>query len=391
MSPSPIERAPSPALSVIMPCHNRGYDLMQTLRRYEQQDIEEPFELIAVDDGSTDNTYQVLSSYQPERFVLRAERLSENRGPAAARNHAIALANAPLLLFVGDDILPEPWLLRGHLTAHRRYRAENIAILGRVVWSPHMPVNTLMKHIDGIGAQQFSYHYFQDGKEYDFRHFYTANISMKRNFLLEEPKWFDTDFRFAAFEDAELAYRLSRRGLRIVYASILVAYHTHYHNIWTFSRRQYLAGRMAYLFAKKHPAVRRLVIGRGWSYRILYWRLLGSLGTYPRQRADWLEAEWLHLLSAFEWQPHPLLDQLYLSVLGYFYFKGIIEEICKSKPLAESVQNVYASRLLAPLLVRFYRESKRLNAPLPDHHGAWVLNRLAGWGVKEAAWEQRPA
>lgn len=363
-----------------MPCHNRGYDLAKTLRLYDQQDIEQPFELIAVDDGSTDNTYQVLSSYRPERYVLRVERLSENRGPAAARNHAIALACAPLILFVGDDILPESWLLRGHLTAHRRYRNENIAILGKVVWSPQLPVNTLMKHIDGIGAQQFSYHYFQDGREYDFRHFYTANISIKRSFLLSEPKWFDTDFRFAAFEDAELAYRLSRHGLRIIYASMLVGYHTHYHNIFTFSKRQYLAGQMAHLFAKKHPSVRRSVIGRGWLPRLLYWWLLGKVASYPKKGADWLEAEWLHLLSAFEWKSHPMIDQLYLSVLGYFYAKGIIEGTLKGKPIAEQVIGVYAHRLLASLLVRFVRESVRLGEPLPDHHGAWVLHRLSQWG-----------
>jgi len=374
-----------------MPCHNRGYDLAKTLRLYDQQDIEQPFELIAVDDGSTDNTYQVLSSYRPERYVLRVERLSENRGPAAARNHAITLASAPLILFVGDDILPEPWLLRGHLTAHRLYHDENIAVLGQVVWSPQVPVNTLMKHIDGIGAQQFSYHYFQDGQEYDFRHFYTANISIKRNFLLSEPKWFDTDFRFAAFEDAELAYRLSRRGLRIVYASVLVGYHTHYHNIFTFSKRQYLAGQMAHLFVKKHPSVRRLVIGRGWLFRILYWWLLGKVDSYPKEGADWLEAEWLHLLSAFEWKSHPLLDQLYLSVLGYFYAKGIIEGYLKGKPVVEQVIHVYAHRLLAPLLVRFIRQSVRLGEPLPDHHGPWVVRRLYQWGKADIALKQVPA
>ncbi len=144
---------------------------------------------------------------------------------------------------------------------------------------------------------------------------------------------------------------------------------------------------MAHLFTKKHPAICGLVIGKGWLYRILFWRLLGSAGSYPQEQADWLEAEWLHLLSTFEWQSHPMLDQLYLSILGYFYFKGIIEGFCNSKPLAEKIQSVYACRLLAPLLVRFYRENERLRQPLPDHHQAWILNRLARWGVKEAKWQ----
>ena len=67
-----------------------------------------------------------------------------------------------------------------------------------------------MRHVDGPGAQQFSYHYMVDGAEYDFRHFYTSNVSLRRDLLDREPEGFSTEFPAAAFEDAELAYRLSR-------------------------------------------------------------------------------------------------------------------------------------------------------------------------------------
>jgi GT2 family glycosyltransferase len=75
-----------------------------------------------------------------------------------------------------------------------------------------------MKHIDGIGAQQFSYYYMRSGREYDFRHFYTCNISVKTSFFKALPsRWFDPDFYLYGYEDVEVGYRLAQNGMRIVY------------------------------------------------------------------------------------------------------------------------------------------------------------------------------
>jgi glycosyltransferase involved in cell wall biosynthesis len=48
------------ALSLIMPCHNRAHDLVRTLQGYERQTGDAPFEIIAVDDGSSDATCELL-------------------------------------------------------------------------------------------------------------------------------------------------------------------------------------------------------------------------------------------------------------------------------------------------------------------------------------------
>jgi glycosyltransferase involved in cell wall biosynthesis len=373
----------APAISIIMPCYNRAHDLQRALQAYDEQIVDQPFELIAVDDASTDSTYALLSSYHPFHYALHVERLEVNQGPAAARNRGLSLAAAPLVMFTGDDILPHPDLVRGHLAAHRRYRAREMAVLGRVEWPGDAPVNTLMTHIDGVGQEQFSYYYLRDGQEYDFRHLYTANISLKRDFLVSQEKWFDTDFPYAAFEDVELAYRLSKQGLRIVYSSILLGYHYHYHNVWTFSTRQYRSGLMACVLVKKHPEMAHHVMGKSWPYRTLYWRLLSSLRNYPAESAAWLEAETLHLLNALEWSSHKLLDPLYLKALNYFYYKGLIfGTFGEGSVLAKRVHGVYAHRILLPLLAWFFRESQRVGEPIPDDHGEWVLNSLSRFGVR---------
>jgi len=357
-----------PKISIIMPCYNRGHELTRVLRAYDAQDFGRPFELIAIDDGSTDNTLQVLQSYRPTQYTLRAERQPTNQGPAAARNRGLALAQSPLILFVGDDILPSPSFVRRHVEAHRERPDPHVAILGHIKWADDLPQNTLMKHIDGIGAQQFSYHYLQSGQEYDYRHFYTANISLKRALLLSEPVWFDTSFPYAAFEDVELAYRLAKRGLRIIYLKHLTCQHYHYHTIWSFARRQYQAGRMAWHLIRKHPPTARHILRlRPLMNALLTSRKLSR--TSERTEPESVEETALHLASFYEWSPNPLLDTLYLNVLDYFYCKGILQELTGNHfpQRWPSAHEALVRHHLIPALQRFIQRALALKIPLPLH------------------------
>ena len=85
-----------------------------------------------------------------------------------------------------------------------------------------------------------------------FNFFYTSNISLPRALLLEAGL-FDTTFPHAAWEDIEIAYRLMRRGMRIVYRPEAVARHHHDITFASFRRRQEKAGESAAIFYEKHP------------------------------------------------------------------------------------------------------------------------------------------
>jgi glycosyltransferase involved in cell wall biosynthesis len=363
-----------------MPCYNRAYDLINVLRAYDLQTGSDPFELIAVDDGSSDATYEVLTSYQPARYCLRVERMEKNQGPAAARNRGISLASAPLILFVGDDIVPDHNLVRGHLAVHRRYPAREVSILGKVEWGPDFPVNTLMTHIDGIGAQQFSYHYLKDETEYDYRHLYTANVSLKSDLLRGEEKWFDTGFQYAAFEDVELSYRLAKKGMRILYSSNLIGYHYHYHNIWSFSTRQYRAGLMGCVISKKHPELATIVRGKNWDKQNYLWRLAASLYTFPDDYIQWIENEALQLAGYYEWTSQKLLDYFYLQLLAYFLFKGLITGSHQDPKLSQKIVGAYANLTLSPLLIWFIQESARLPDQVSIGNQPALLNKLNSTG-----------
>ena len=74
-------------ISIIMPCYNRVHDLRRILEAYDQQVGSDPFEIIAIDDASTDTTYEMLDSYRPSRYSMRIEHQSQNQeiGRASCR------------------------------------------------------------------------------------------------------------------------------------------------------------------------------------------------------------------------------------------------------------------------------------------------------------------
>lgn len=352
-------------ISIIMPCHNRAHDLLNVLQAYDTQLGDIDFELIAVDDASTDNTHDLLSGYTPSRYSLKVHRLEKNCGPAAARNHGIEYAKSQLILIVGDDIVPDQKMVLGHVVAHKQHPQQNTAILGKVIWPVNIPVNTLMQHIDGIGAQQFSYYYLKNGAEYDFRHFYTANISLKLVFLKQLAELFDTDFRYAAYEDAELAYRLAQHGLKIIHSSAILGYHYHYHTIWSFSNRQFKTGLMANVFTAKHPKMH-------WKFRAQYIRIMKLLAKpgflknpLSTEEIKKIEQNACHLASYYEWQDNNVLDSLYLGLFDYFYYDGVIQGLFRKSTIQQRIRSSHVYSNLLPTLQSFYRFARKKNIPMP--------------------------
>ena len=318
----------SAAVSVVIPTHNRSALLGRVLQAYEGQIGSAPFELLVADDGSTDETAGLLARQRPDRYRLRAISLRENRGPGSARNVALAAAEAPLVLIAGDDILPSREFVASHLAAHERYPQTQWAILGLTSWAEDLHVNSLMRHVDGRGAQQFGYAYLRDGQEVDFRHFYTSNISIKRTLLDGLDRWFDPDFTFPAYEDAELAYRLTLHcGLRIRFDASARAAHSHSYGTRAFADRQYRCGLMAAVLFRKHPELRRqwraerLERARA---RVSIPPVRGFLDRLHEDEIGAIEDLAIALGSACEELDGPVVDAVYRTLLEYFALKGML-------------------------------------------------------------------
>ena len=210
-------------LSVVIPSFNRCQTLERVLGAYQKQSARDKIaELIVVDDGSTDATASVVEaasreSVFPVRYFYQA-----NRGPAAARNLGIREARASIILFTDDDIIPTPDLVAQHLQWHAKHPEESTAVLGYVTWSPELPSTPFM---DWYGNEVlFAYSEIASRSLVDYRYFYTCNVSLDRQFLLLNGA-FDEDFRFAAWEDIELGFRLQKAGMRLFYNSGALAFH----------------------------------------------------------------------------------------------------------------------------------------------------------------------
>ncbi len=93
-----------PLVSVIIPTYNRGWCLSEAIDSVLAQDFQD-YELIVVDDGSTDNTREILNGYEHEIIVLQ----QANKGVSAARNRGIAEAGGQLIAFLDSD---DVWLPR---------------------------------------------------------------------------------------------------------------------------------------------------------------------------------------------------------------------------------------------------------------------------------------
>jgi GT2 family glycosyltransferase len=144
-------------------------------------------------------------------------------GASAKRNAGWHVARAPLVHFLGDDILADPSLLEEHLNWHRRRGGDNVGVLGHVRWASEISTTPFMRWLDrGI---QFDYPAIE-GEEASWFNFYTANISLP-GALLEEVEGFDeAGFPFL-YEDLDLGYRLERRGFRLLYNRRAEGQHLH--------------------------------------------------------------------------------------------------------------------------------------------------------------------
>jgi GT2 family glycosyltransferase len=235
--------------SVVIPTYRRTATLLAVLEALGRQEEPPEFEVIVVDDGSEDDTLEKLAAFRPHypfRFFSQ-----ENAGPAAARNRGVREARGDTVAFLGDDTVPERSFLSVHARAHAEAAPDPIAVLGYTTWPRELPVSSFLHHINEYGLQ-FGYGLIEDSENVPFNFFYTSNVSLSRTLLLEAGL-FDTNFPHAAWEDIEVAYRLMRAGMRMVYRPAAIARHHHEVTFASFRRRQEKAGEAAAIFYRKHP------------------------------------------------------------------------------------------------------------------------------------------
>lgn len=243
---------PEIKVSVIIPTYNRREILLRALAALADQTYPAAqFEVLVCDDGSTDDTaIQVAQLVTPYRLIYLRR---DNGGPAAARNLGLPRARGEIILILNDDAIAAPDLVARHVQAQVRLQQKQVkaAVLG--IFTPKReefssPFLELLHQSD----VNFRYSKMQPHQFYDYRHFWTCNLSLPRA-AFDVAGLFDEDFWAA--EDIDLGYRLEQHGYRIYYDPSCKAEHDHPFDFKAFCPHRLLVGRNLVLLAKKHPEI----------------------------------------------------------------------------------------------------------------------------------------
>lgn len=273
--------------SIVIPTYNRLPILRKSLQALEQQKLDRNlisgYEVIVVDDGSTDGTLSWLG--QEKSNLTHVRSLAQNHaGPGSARNLGIEKAQGEWIIFIDSDLVVTPNFLQAHAEVLRqeqqRLNTDKVFTYGAVI-------NTC--NFDNPTSEPYKI------TDFSAAYFATGNVAIAKKWL-KEAGMFDNRFRQYGWEDLELGVRLKKLGLKLIKCPQAVGYHWHppfnLEQIPQLIEKEIQRGKMGVLFYQKHPSYKvKMMIQMTWLHRLL-WGLL-SLGGRLNERTMKPLLQWL--------------------------------------------------------------------------------------------------
>lgn len=322
-----------PAISVIIPTHNRSTSLRRTLDALCNQTFPlQQFEVLVVADGCIDQTVEMLKHYKTP-FSLHVIKQS-GQGPAIARNNGAAKAIGQLLIFLDDDIESSPFLIEAHALAHQR-------------WPYHVVIGYLPPKLQGkvdffsIELRTWWESMYramrQPGHRYTYRDLLSGNFSLEAE-LFSRIGGFDPVFW--CHEDYELGVRLIKNGIPFVFVADAMGYHHEKTGLDRSLERKYQEGRSDVLLGLRHPELRPVLpLARFNAHFSSLSRLLYNLAFRWKAAEKAIAICLRYLLNLLEmlrlrrlWRA--ILDNL----LGDSYWRGVAKELKTQQSLADFIQ-----------------------------------------------------
>ncbi len=217
-------------ISVIIPMFNAENTIIQTLRGLETQTINE-FEIVVVDDGSSDNSSELVSRFQNQSKLQIKLVKQNNTGPAKARNVGASQSVGNIIVFLDSDCVPPAnWLeemvkpLDGKIVGcNCGYKVKN-------------EENLIARYIDYEIAKR---HEKLMGKNVDTIGSYSASF-FKDIFI--KVNGFNVEYPVASGEDFDLAFNLINRGYNLFFTDKTFVYHYHPGSLRKYLKQQYGRG-----------------------------------------------------------------------------------------------------------------------------------------------------
>jgi GT2 family glycosyltransferase len=246
-----------PRLAVVIPTHERNALIEGLLRALASQTLPLPsFEVVLACDGCTDATAETaMQAVGPggaaEGLMLTVVEQMRS-GAAAARNRGMGATTAPIVVFLDDDMVPEPACLEAHLRAHAAH--PGALVIGHLPVHDSSPRSFLTEGLSRWAAARHA-RLSRPGAVPAFGDALTGHLSLARA-TFGKVGGFDQDFTAGGTfggEDIEFGYRAVEAGVPLVYAPDAVAGQI-YVKTFRHLAKDIREGTLAdAVFAAKHP------------------------------------------------------------------------------------------------------------------------------------------
>ena len=232
--------------SVIVSTFNRRDLVLRTVRTLMEQSFPaDQYEIVVVVDGSTDGTAPALRELRPSCGYRIIEQ--QNRGLAGARNTGWRASERDLLIFLDDDMLCDPSLIRAHFEAHAQ--SESTVGVGAVLLSTDSH-QTLAAACFNREVGSYALSPESSARPLSISTCIFSNTSIRRSWMVKSGGF---DERFRMREDAEMATRLVRLGAQPRFVPKAVAYEVYTKTAADLIRDSEAFAAADVLFMRVHP------------------------------------------------------------------------------------------------------------------------------------------
>jgi GT2 family glycosyltransferase len=334
-----------PRLSVIIPTHKRAEILNRTLSALACQTLPAAeFEVVVVADACQDDTVAQVACSIPKMPYRLHLFCHSARSAAATRNFGAALARGDILLFLDDDVVPQPELVQAHLLAAGQDRVNLGYSKPRLSERPSWwQQNARLWWEDTFRAMRLP------GYRFSYRDFFSGNVSMEAE-LIHRVGGFDLDFK-GRLEDYELGMRFLKAGSRFSFLPEAVGIHYDRTDLALWLSRIRQEGVADVQTGQRHPELRYGLFG---DFEGVYgpWRIarktIRNAAFRARPSGDRLASVLLRLADRCE---RLRLRGPWLQVTGalreYNYWRGVSETIGGRRALAAWLQEAPVQPALA--------------------------------------------
>lgn len=300
--------------SIVIPTYNRKPILEKCLKALENQVFEPQlinnYEIIVVDDGSTDGTLSWLGE-NPHKFPHVNLYSQNHQGAAIARNLGVNQAQGDFIIFIDSDLVVTETFLQAHAKAlklgEKQLNSDRLFTYGAVI-------NT--NNFDNPTSENYKI------TDFSAAYFATGNVAIAKKWL-EKVGLFDIKFKLYGWEDLELGVRLKKLGLKLIKCPEAVGYHWHpafnLAQIPHLIEQEIQRGKMGILFYQKHPTFDVKMMIQMTIFHRLLWGILSLNGLLNEKT----------LAPLLQWLINQNKPQLALEIarifLNWYNVKGVYQ------------------------------------------------------------------